>query len=409
MIKITAPTSLKPSYRNALASAWRASRFCFLIAAAVLYGSAAMAAEPEDMKTAASSLAPQPENLAQWTAVRDALGAEKQRYLKEAPAGPAGVEVKTETVPSPIEPMPKYSTATGVEGFEYAWPDCYWFTTGWPTWNDVSCITPYEGSWSAYCAGSSSTCAGYANNMDAVMYTECQYLGLSSSGNNHLYFKTDIPSIESCCDYLEIKVEGYANQPPHGQTCTPTASYTYSWSAATAGWQGWTLTLGPTFDPCLYLRVSFRFHSDASVTYTGAFVDYIEFNNRAGLNAIYPICGGFTAPICPGSCTGQVSPTSGSISACGGSTTTTVIPNLSTCTWTVSNPCSSWLTVSPSSGAGSGTVTFSAGANNTGSSRSCTVTVNGIGWSANYTVTQPSTSIITQIERFLPPKCSSAY
>src|SRR5262249_24824776 len=56
--------------------------------------------------------------------------------------------------------------------------------------------------------------------------------------------------------------------------------------------------------------------------------------------------------------------------------TVTVVTG-SGCTWTVSNPCANWLTVSPTSGTGNGQVTLVASANNTGSTRTCSVNVAG--------------------------------
>jgi len=370
--------------RNPLASALRAWGWGFLFSVVALGGFVAIGGEEDNLKTGPSLLAPQPDNLQAWTAARDARIAEKQQFLAKTPAAPVGgaprSEVTSETALVPLGATPKYLSSTGVENFEAAWPDSYWTVTGWPTWNDVNCITPYEGSWSAYCAGSSSSCAGYYNNMDAVMYTECNYYGYSSAGNNRLYYKINIPSIESCCDYLEIKCEGYTSQPPSGGG-TPTATYTARWTSATSGWSSWYTHLPSTFDSCGYVRVSFRFHSDISNTGQGAYLDYIEFNNRTD-TALYPIYGGFHP------CSYLISPTSGSIAACGGSTSVSVSAD-SGCSWTASNPCSDWLTMSPSSGSGSGTVTLSASANNSGTSRSCTLTIAG----TSYTVTQPSASI----------------
>ena len=376
-------TSLNPQSicGNALTSALRAWGWSFLFLVVALGGFVATGGENDNLNTGPSPLAPRPGNLQEWTAARDARIAEKQHFLAKVSAAPTRSEVTEETAPMPLGATPKYSSSTGVENFEAAWPDCYWTVTGLPTWNDVSCFTPYQGSWSAYCAGSSSSCAGYVNNMDAVMYTECQYAGTLNQGNNRLYWHLNIPSIESCCDYLEITFQGYTNQPPHGAVGTPTATYSFRWTSATSGWEGWQSSLGSDFDPCFWVRVTFRFHSDSSNIGQGAYLDYIEFNNLIDTD-IYPICGGF-AP-----CTYSVSPTSGSIAACGGSTSVSVSAD-SGCSWTASTPCSSWLTVSPSSGSGSGTVSLSAIANNSGSSRSCTLAIAG----TSYTVTQPSASI----------------
>ena len=47
------------------------------------------------------------------------------------------------------------------------------------------------------------------------------------------------------------------------------------------------------------------------------------------------------------------------------------------CAWAVENPCISWLTITPTNGIGDATVTFQATRNNSGSIRTCTVTVGG--------------------------------
>ena len=72
----------------------------------------------------------------------------------------------------------------------------------------------------------------------------------------------------------------------------------------------------------------------------------------------------------------SISPNSWDAPASGGSRTVSVTAN-SGSRWTVSNPCSSWVTVSPTSGTGSGPVTVSVSANNTGSQRNCTLTIAG--------------------------------
>ena len=142
--------------RNPLASALRAWGWGFLSSVVALGGFVAIGGEEDNLKTGPSLLAPQPGNLQAWTAARDARIAEKRQFLAKMPAAPAGAEVTSETALVPLGATPKYSSSTGVENFEAAWPDSYWFVTGFPTWNDVNCITPYQGSWSAYCAGSSS-------------------------------------------------------------------------------------------------------------------------------------------------------------------------------------------------------------------------------------------------------------
>ena len=57
------------------------------------------------------------------------------------------------------------------DGFEGHFPGP-WQLYGTPTWDDEheSCISTCEGSWMAWCAGSSTPCGqSYANNMNAWM------------------------------------------------------------------------------------------------------------------------------------------------------------------------------------------------------------------------------------------------
>lgn len=56
--------------------------------------------------------------------------------------------------------------------------------------------------------------------------------------------------------------------------------------------------------------------------------------------------------------------------------------------WTISNPCSSWITVSPLSGSGSANITISTSPNNSGAERSCVLSVGG----QNFVITQPARS-----------------
>jgi hypothetical protein len=77
-------------------------------------------------------------------------------------------------------------------------------------------------------------------------------------------------------------------------------------------------------------------------------------------------------------CTFSLSASNASLGASGGSTNVNVTAvSGSNCGWTVNNPCPNWITVSPANGTGNGQVTITVSANNTGSSRNCTLTVAG--------------------------------
>ena len=77
-------------------------------------------------------------------------------------------------------------------------------------------------------------------------------------------------------------------------------------------------------------------------------------------------------------CTFSLSASNASLGASGGSTNVNVTAvSGSNCSWTADNPCSNWITVSPSNGTGNRQVTITVSANNTGISRDCTLTVAG--------------------------------
>jgi len=84
----------------------------------------------------------------------------------------------------------------------------------------------------------------------------------------------------------------------------------------------------------------------------------------------------------------SLSQSSWSTSASNTSTTVSVSSNVS---WTASSNATGWLTVSPGSGSNNGTLTLSAQANSTTSSRTGVITVIGGGLSQSVTVTQAGT------------------
>src|ERR1041385_6240327 len=61
----------------------------------------------------------------------------------------------------------------------------------------------------------------------------------------------------------------------------------------------------------------------------------------------------------------------------GSSNVNVTVATGSNCDWTAFNPCTDWLTISPTNGSGNGQVTLMASANVTGSARTCTLTVAG--------------------------------
>ena len=77
-------------------------------------------------------------------------------------------------------------------------------------------------------------------------------------------------------------------------------------------------------------------------------------------------------------CTFQLSATNVSAPAAGGSSNVNVVVITGTgCNWTATNPCASWITVSPTNGTGNATVTINMSSNGPGQFRSCTLTIAG--------------------------------
>ena len=122
----------------------------------------------------------------------------------------------------------------------------------------------------------------------------------------------------------------------------------------------------------------------------------LSYTDRSGsFDATYEIAavdkaGNPSSRVAPSSCAATLSTYSWSAPAAGGSVNVSVTTGKN-CNWTVDNPCTSWLTASPTSGKGSKTVTLTATSNGTGTSRSCTVTISG----QTFIVTQPSSSPCT--------------
>ena len=103
-------------------------------------------------------------------------------------------------------------------------------------------------------------------------------------------------------------------------------------------------------------------------------------------------------------CNYTISPANGAaIPACGGNTTVSILTG-TTCNWSVSGLCT-WLSVSPSSGTGNGTLTFTAQSNTTGSSRTCNVTIGD----RTYPITQaPCCTITVAPTSWTAPACGGS-
>ncbi len=162
------------------------------------------------------------ETLAKKEAARQA----KLKYIQEWEAG----RIKADDVPDTIcirmvdiNEFPELKYRAGVEDFESDWPDDYWFAydldgdDGRDYWDDTTCpypCYPAQGSWHAWCADNGSNCGRYDEDMEAIMYVECEYYGTTTEGNNNLYFYL-YQVVEDCCDYAYLEIEAFQNMPPH--------------------------------------------------------------------------------------------------------------------------------------------------------------------------------------------------
>ncbi|MBL6992236.1 MAG: matrixin family metalloprotease [Bacteriovoracaceae bacterium] len=109
-------------------------------------------------------------------------------------------------------------------------------------------------------------------------------------------------------------------------------------------------------------------HEDSGVsTIMGTYAGDITIPQQDDIDGVAALYGS--------ACTYSISPTSGSFTSSGGSSSVSVTASSSTCAWTASESLS-WVSLSPTSGTGSGTVTVSVSAN-TGSARSGSVTIAG--------------------------------
>ena len=152
------------------------------------------------------------------------------------------------------------------EGFEGAFPGSW--SIGDPTvpsvyWKDVTnavgTVTAHSGGWKGYCAGighgGTSANPTYTNNMTAFMSRSISLAGYAGA---NLSFWVNIPSIESGYDRLGVYMD--ANQ-------------LWTASAPTTGWTFVTVPLNAYVGGTHTLK--FRFDSDVSTFYEGAYLDDI--------------------------------------------------------------------------------------------------------------------------------------
>jgi len=156
------------------------------------------------------------------------------------------------------------------EDFEGTFPSGSWSVFGDPTWNDDD-FKPYGGSWSAWCANGCSSgldpaSSNYPNNMNSWMVYGPFDLSDASDAELLFYYWNES---ESGSDYFKWMA-----------STNGTTFYGYQVSGNSGGWQyvNFDLTSVPTLgnlcgDSTVW--IAFKFDSNSSITYKGAFVDNI--------------------------------------------------------------------------------------------------------------------------------------
>ncbi len=126
--------------------------------------------------------------------------------------------------------------------------------------------------------------------------------------------------------------------------------------------------------------------SPAGGTGNGGVTVTVSANTGASRTATLTIGGqAYAVTQAAASCSYGVSPVSAAVAAAGQSSTLSVSPSAASCAWTAASVVD-WLAVAPTSGTGSGTVSFTAAQNSTGKKRTGLITVGGV----TVTVTQDS-------------------
>ncbi len=156
------------------------------------------------------------------------------------------------------------------EDFEGTFPSGAWSVLGDPTWDDDD-FKPHSGSWSAWCAngglsGLDPASSDYPNNMNAWMIYGPFDLSDASDGELLFYYWN-----ESEVDFDHFMYMASTNG---------TNFYGYKVSGNSGGWKYINFDLTDVYtlgNLCgeSSVWIGFKFDSDTSVTYKGAFVDDI--------------------------------------------------------------------------------------------------------------------------------------
>jgi hypothetical protein len=201
----------------------------------------------------------------------------------------------------------------------------------------------------------------------------------------------------------------YRNSPPtSGGGCTFTLSSTTASVPATAGSGSFTVTAsGASCGWAASSGASWLTVSPASGTGTGTVTYSFQANADTASRTGTVTAGGqtFTVTQAGVPCTFTLSSTTASVPATAGSGSFTVTASGASCGWTASSGAS-WLTVSPASGTGTGTVTYSFQANADTASRTGTMTAGG----QTFTVTQagvPCTFTLSSTTASVPATAGS--
>ena len=248
------------------------------------------------------------------------------------------------------------------EDFEGSFPGSNYtvtYASGHPNcvWDDVSC-NYYSGNWSIWCADGgtdapSTDCSSYINNMNATVK---KTYAIDFSAYTNVQFKFWYKAnCEGDYDAVELYHENVT-----------TGVSTFAWGASYSPNNNWEQKTFSLSNITSY-RWIFVFYSDVSIVNEGVYFDYMQITGDA-------------LP-----CTVSV-PTGTTVSSSSGSTNISVTSN-GTDTWSASESCP-WVSLSPSSGTGNGSVTATYQQNTTSSQRSCTITFNCGSNTDTYTLTQ---------------------
>jgi len=163
------------------------------------------------------------------------------------------------------------------EGFEGAFPGTTWTLYGSPTWDDES-YRHNQGYWSGWCAGSTLTPPGpYTSNMNAWMI----YGPFSLTDASYAYFSF----------YRWLNSESGYDFLFWGASINGTNFYGNFLSGNYSSWNldGLDLTNVPTLGNLCgqpYVWIGFKFSSDATFQYEGAYLDDIGLAKYTGSKAL---------------------------------------------------------------------------------------------------------------------------